>query len=340
MKEPSLKEWKELYAASTRFKEIESWDWISDSDVFGVQNPENGQIGYCCIMGELGEMFALAVYLGTEGLEGYLKISSGEILPGNMDALTIQECLMASFEDREFLQKPDLEMIKKIGLKFRGRNNWPLFRSYRPGYFPWHLTDSEARYLTLALGQATEVALRFKEDLDVLTPPRRGHFLVRVLEKNKWKDEWLKPAPLKREELVVGQVNEVRLEKIKRGVERQGGAWEADFFYSPSAVKEKGDERPYYPYTFLLVDKHSGFILATHIAKLMDDYGLEFQEKFLSTIENTKLLPSEVLVCKEEAYDLLEPITSKLGIELILVDELEMLEEARDAMFNFFDGME
>ena len=236
MKDPSLKEWKKMYEAAIRFKEIESWGWMSDSDVFGVQNPENGQIGYCCIMGELGEVLALAVYLGTSGLEGYLRISFGDILPGDIDLLTIQECLMASFEDRNFLKKPDLYMIKKLGLKFRGRNNWPLFRRYRPGYFPWYLTASEARYLALALQQATEVALRFREDLDVLVPPRRGQFLVRVLEKKKWKDEWLKPVPLQREEIVVGPVNEVRLRKIKRALGQQKGAWEADYFYSPNPI--------------------------------------------------------------------------------------------------------
>jgi len=135
-KSPSIQEWKELYDTAMEFKRIECWNWMWDSDIFGVQNPVNGEIGYCCIMGRAREHFALAVYLGTEGLGGYLKIRSGEVDASSIDALHLQKCLMASFEDREFLQQEDFQIITRLGLKFRGRDSWPLFRSYRPGYFP------------------------------------------------------------------------------------------------------------------------------------------------------------------------------------------------------------
>ena len=132
---PSIQEWKDLYDAAIEFKKMECWNWMWDFDIFGVQNPVSGEIS-CCVMGGVGELYALAVYLGTEGLEGYLKIRSEEISLSDIDMLHIQKCLMASFEDRNFLQKPDLQVVKKLNLKFRGRNLWPLFRSYRPGYLP------------------------------------------------------------------------------------------------------------------------------------------------------------------------------------------------------------
>jgi hypothetical protein len=113
MKEPipSLNEWKKLYEVAVAFKKLEPWEWMSERDIFGVQNPQTGEIGYCCIMGELGEMLAIAVYNGTEGLQGYLKIQKGIIKPGNPEALYIQDCLMLSFENRRAVQEEDIERL-------------------------------------------------------------------------------------------------------------------------------------------------------------------------------------------------------------------------------------
>jgi len=334
---PSLREWRALYRAAVEFKEIECWRWMYDSDLFGVQDPVSGEIGYCCIMGNLGELFALAVYLGSEGLEGYLKIQAGEILPGDtMEALTVQKCLMASFEDRGDLKKRDLQVIKELGLKFRGRNAWPLFRSYRPGYHPWYLTAREAVYLTLALEQAKEVALRFREDPELLTPAKENHCLVRVPERAgrgwRWRDEWLEPAPPEREEPVVEPPDEALLDEIRKRALVHRGTWEMDLFYFPGAVKE--GERPYYPQMLLWVNHHSGFILGFDMAK-PGEYGLGFAQRFAELVEDLRFLPQEVWVRREETFALLEPLAEGLGIELKWVERLPALEEAQDSLFEF-----
>ena len=48
--------WKALYQAAIEFKTIKPWTWLGEEQVFGVQNPANGKIGYCCILGG-GEEF-------------------------------------------------------------------------------------------------------------------------------------------------------------------------------------------------------------------------------------------------------------------------------------------
>ena len=103
---------------------------------------------------------------------------SGKIDPSPTDMIHLQKCLMVSFEDRKFLQKQDFQVINKLGLKFRGRNAWPSFRNYLPGYHPWYVISEEAKYLTIALHQAINVALRFKNDPRMLTPSMRNQYLV------------------------------------------------------------------------------------------------------------------------------------------------------------------
>ncbi|MEA1940272.1 MAG: transposase family protein, partial [Candidatus Caldatribacteriota bacterium] len=338
-KPPSIQEWKDLYEAAIQFKKMKCWDWMWDTDIFGVQNPVNGEIGYCCVMGGAGEHFALAVYQGSEGLYGYLSLQSG-IKPSLQDILSLQKLLMASFEDRDILQKEDIRLTKKIGLKFSGSDSWPLFRSYQPGFYPWYLTGEEARYLTLCLWQAIDVSLRFKDDPKKLTPSTGNRYLVRVPKKNKtglsWRDVWMEPFPLEKAEIIVEPVDEIRLEKIKRRIPDRQGVWEVDFFYYPNPIRDK-KERPYYPYITLWVDQYSGFILSHHLEKPAESMS-EFRRNFLKLAEKRKILPREILVKKEETLKLLEPIVSKLGINLRKVKKLEMLEEAQASMRGFAAG--
>ena len=337
---PAKADWQALYQAALEFKEIEAWTWMYDSDVFGVQDPATGEIGYCCIMGNLGEMFALAVYLGSEGLESYMRIASEPPLDPSeaFEELLLQKCLMASFGSIDELTKEDRQVIKRLGLKFRGRTAWPWFRSYRPAYHPWHITAEEARFLTLALQQAREVCLRFREDPALFEPSQEELWFVRVPEETSeglsWRDAWLEPAVLEEEELPDVPLDELRLARLKKAAQFMDAVWEMDFSLSPSAVHEKIGERPYYPYLTMTVDHRSGFIFGTDLASPGTHLD-EFPERFLALAERLKKLPTELWVIREEAYDLLEPLTSRLGIELYLVDELESLQEARTALGRF-----
>lgn len=337
IKPPSVPEWKDLYDAAVEFKKIGCWDWMLDNDIFGVKNPATGEVGYCCVMGRLGEHFALSVYLGAEGLEGHFKMRSGiSTSQSGFDMLQSQKCLMASFEDRNFLTEEDIKVIKMLGLKFRGSNSWPLFRNYLPGYYPWYINSEEAKYLTLALRQAIEVSLRFRDDPKMLTPKKGDQYLVRVPEKEKedfvWRDEWISQPKPEKKEFIPEPVDAKRMEKIRGMISRRRGIWEIDFSYFPGPVKDN-DERPYYPYAILWVEKNSGMILNAHITNAAG-YRSEFVEQFFKLAEGIECLPLEILVKREEAFKLLEPVASGLGIKLREVKNLTVLEEARESMFE------
>jgi hypothetical protein len=340
MKEPipSLNEWKKLYQAAIAFRKIEPWKRMSERDIFGVRNPKTGEIGYCCIMGELGEMLAIAVYNGTEALQGYLKIQKGIIKPGNPDALYIQDCLMLSFENKLSVQEDDLEIINDLGLKFRGKNVWPVFRSYKPGYFPWFLNRDEVLFMTVVLEQAVNICLEVQEGKRIGSSPKRNRYLVRTAEERgglmSWKDEWVEPATLKKKDGVVSEpVDEIRVQRLKNAATPVAAVWEIDFFYTPTPVSE--GERPFFPYAIMIMDHDSGFILDTHLAG-ETSRRKEFIDRFLCCIEETSSLPLEILVRKDEAAGFFQPYTSRLNIKLSKVKKLPNIDHARREMEKHF----
>ncbi|MBM2826028.1 MAG: hypothetical protein HW403_92 [Dehalococcoidia bacterium] len=327
-----------MYEAALAFKAVEPWRWMYDSDMFGVQNPVDGEIGYCSALGNLGEVFALVVYPGTEGLESCNEFAAGELDGDGDEAIAILNCLMVAFEDRGELEKRDLEVIRDLGHKFRGRKEWPIFRSYRPGYAPWYLTGDEVRFMTLALQQATEVCLRCEENKGILMAPQEDQLLVRLADKDgegyAWRDEWLAPEyPDEGEDSLEPLIDELRVERARRAVTRKEGIWETDFFPTPIYIQE--GERPYYPRMFLWVDRSAGLILEFYLAPPSE--GLTgFAESLLSAIEKSGSMPREIQVKRGEALALLSPLASLLGIRLSLRERLSLLEQAQQSLLERF----
>jgi hypothetical protein len=332
--QPSLKEWHALYRAAIDFWQIQPWNWVNDADLFGVKNPEDDEIGYCCVVGALGEFLGLVFYLGTEGLESYVKIQESQ--SPEEDVLSAGKCLVASFEDRKSLQKQDHDVIKRLGLKFRGAKSWPVFRSYEPGYYPWYLNQPQVRFLTLALQQAAEVSLRMRLNGNLLMNSEKGQYLIRVAEQSgadlHWKDEWLSPAPLERTKDEALVPDEIRLQRIKKKGLRPAGIWEVDFFQFPAPIQEGG--RPFFPLCLLIVDQDSGFVFGTHLES-KDRHGPEFLNQMLKVIEETAYLPQEIWVKREEVFQLFEVLVSRLGLKMKQVKKLNQLEYAKKSMNSF-----
>ena len=55
---PELDQKSRLYQAAKQVKELAPWEWMTEGDLFGVQNPETKEIGFVSVMGELGEHFS------------------------------------------------------------------------------------------------------------------------------------------------------------------------------------------------------------------------------------------------------------------------------------------
>jgi hypothetical protein len=68
-----LNEWKALYEIANRLRQSEPWRNLTDTDLFALQDPATQQIGLVSVLGNLGEVFAVQLYLPPEGLQFWLQ---------------------------------------------------------------------------------------------------------------------------------------------------------------------------------------------------------------------------------------------------------------------------
>ncbi len=329
---PTLEEWRRLYSAALAFKQEAPWEWMEEDELFGVRDPETDEIGYVSIMGILGEHLALGLYLGSEGLDGFWRMHLGG-LEGDPFLLLEVSQLQASFEDRETLDDQDREVIKSLGLKFRGRQAWPMFRSYVPGRAPWFLTPQQARFLTVALEQAMDVIHRLEKDPDLLEPEEEGQYLVRVLTERGWEDQWLVPPPTPMP--APPPVDTRRLATLREKLPRQAFTLEAELFAFPSYIRDGDDPRPYVPYALMVVEAQSGFLLGTELMLAQPSLDAVWEQtiaKFLDMVGRAGSLPQRIAVRDERLYNLLMPVAAGLGIQIKQSRRLPALEQARVAL--------
>ncbi|MDA8228091.1 MAG: hypothetical protein M0T74_10425 [Desulfitobacterium hafniense] len=337
MSKPTHEEWKALFEAAEAFKSAACWEWMYDDDIFGIANPETGEVAYCCIMGNAGEHFGIAGYLGAEGLDGLLGLLSGELDPEDFDNMFSHKCLMCSYENRAELAAEDLKNIKDLGLKFRGRNEWPLFRSYEPGKVPWFLSSEQCRFLTHILKEALEVSLRCQDEKEILEHATPLTFLTRVGQKHddgrvEWVDQYLTAETFNPQYASFSIQDEIRLRKLKTIKVNQQLIIEAATFYLPSPVKENG--RPYFPKVGVFIDHQSGMALSFDIVTDIETEGYKIIEKLISFIEQNQLKPAKILVELDETYYLLQDVCQQIGIILEQVEYLQFAQEFREEMFE------
>ena len=338
---PTKNEWKQLYTEAEQLFDLAPWQDLEEDDIFGVQNPETGQIGFVSIMGSLGEHLAIAVYLGEEAMYDFWLAHEQQVPPEQI--LEVPQ-LQASFEDRSELTPQDRSLIKSLGLKYRGRQAWPMFRSYRPGFVPWYLTGDEVRYLTHVLAQTRSVVQQLHETPDLLNPPDDITHLVRVSSTDPdgsvvWSDTMMQipPPEAPGQEIALNRemLNDVRELKSSQMI------LEVDFFLTPMQVQEKKDERPYFAYMLLVVDQNSGMIFGFETMgpnPSFSDMLANVPQAFLSILAKNKLRPRQIQVQSERTYSYLMPVCDLLQIEISLTHHLPFLEEAKSGMLGFLES--
>jgi hypothetical protein len=346
-KQPTDGQWKRLYELAAELKKLAPWGWMDETQIFGVENPDTKQIGFVSPMGMLGEHLSLGVYLGAEGLYGFWDYQTEGHEADPLALLEIPQ-LQVSFENRESVEKRDREVMSRLGLKFRGRQSYPLFRSIRPGFLPWFVTADEAQMLIYAIEQTLQVAPRVRENTELLNEDDNSETeneiaLVRVAEKRGgelvWRDEIRVIAPPNEMTFAVKLPTEL-IDELKSFPQAKNLVLEIALFRMPNPIGEKG-KRPYFPKMLMLADARNGMILGFQLLQPKDtdaENYLEIVRSVFAALEELETRPQEIRVAADALFDLLKGSSQELNIKLRQTDELPAIEAAQREMFGFFGG--
>jgi len=371
---PSHEEAKVLCSLAAQIKALAPWQWMQETDVFGVEDPDTGEIGFVSVMGNVGEYEAIAVYPGAEGIYEFIDF---QIDPSaTPDRLIEIPQVQLSFSEPKFLEKWDRDLLKTVGLKFSGTR--PQFRSYRPGFLPWFITLKEAHLLIHALTQTLELTRRFarqpvlfpddgdgetesflvrvsrQEDISPEINTSRGPGASRTEDASHNEDTSDKENVSRKEHTALvwaDQIREIRrpnrppikfsidwgLVKDLKSLPLSSLQLEADLFIGPGRIG-KPHERPLAMYMLMLADRHSGLVFG--LEALTAEHSLNtmhasIPETVANLLWQNKILPKQIIIRSDLVHRLLEPLEKELKIQLRRADKLPGIDKATRAMTQF-----
>ena len=151
-KEALLEQWKQLYEAATRIKELKPWEKLWDMDLIAVRSGAKEDTVFYSILGRGGDCYGIAVYEGYEGLNSFLMLPMQQSMNLKPEYVMFnQKNLTCYWGNREELTGKQRKLIKDLGYSYRGKNQWLYFLSFEPGYYPYNMDESAGFRIGIAL---------------------------------------------------------------------------------------------------------------------------------------------------------------------------------------------
>lgn len=181
---------------------------------------------------------------------------------------------MCYFGSRDELSSKELKVIKALGLKFRGKNEWIYSRAFETGYAPDILDETQVVQLTLVF-QQLYMALKYFIEGKVKVDFESGNILYRNYddESKLWltyEAQNIIPKRVRRTPVINDELLLVKLNKLK--VSRN--EIELDTLYLNFVINDKEFEKPFLGKLLIIADCKSrrGFgVVATEIRTLSKD---------------------------------------------------------------------
>lgn len=328
----NLKIWQELYTVTQRWNDIKPWKYVGSNDWIKISF-ENEESFYCTIMGQANNCIGVSIYLGDKGYSDLTSITTNPIDDSVTKYLMYdQTCLTFYMGDREEVPSQQKKIIKELGLKFRGRGNWPYFLSFKKRFFPYHINDNQAATLVKIMNKLIdimnayinqEIDIKFDEDEIINAYQNNNQWIYEPLCLPEVIDKF---SPVEIEDKDV-------LQQILLAPNNNHGLI-IDLTYLNISISDKNYPQPVNPLMFIVLDEESQTIIGTHMLNPEDDeisLVLSFLVDYI--LQNGK--PNRLFIRNPIIWAAIVDICEKNDIELIITP-LQMIDYIID---DFADSL-
>ncbi|MBQ7901949.1 MAG: hypothetical protein IJ365_08325 [Clostridia bacterium] len=327
-KEANIENWRKLYEIVNEIKEMKPWEYFWDMDIINLSDEDV----YISVLGRGGDTYGISVYEGEKGFDKFKLLAMQQQL--NISpymAMYMQDNLTCYWGDREELSKKQRDIIKELGYKYRGKNQWLYFMSHQTNYMPYNFDSDEVGRMTKymsKLKKALELYFKEKPQIDF-----EQEYILSYSDKEKKitsKKIYFYDFGFNGIQMAdnVDLVND--LKKLPKPL----GILEIDILPMFIAVNDKSYDRPANPAMCMIVDKKSGMVMASEMSTPETGIFRNFANTIIGTFFRYGL-PRRINICNSITGSLLEELCDILGIKLGYENELPAIEEAKESLMRF-----
>jgi len=334
---PTFEAMKTLFVRAGEVYRRQPWDDMQEVDLVMFEHPISGEPCFCSVVGAMGESLAVQVYIGVDSYSWFRDIHAGAKVSFG-DFLANQYSVFVNFVRPDELEVDDRELAKWMKHPLDKNTAAPVFRTIRPGYHPWFMTESEARILVQGLEALLAVRGVRSENADVDFWSEDGVYpLVRRISEEEKAVEYsvqcVEPPAKPAKKRKVPQLDQPRIESILRQRLPSAGILEVDHFYGAGMIGEEHERKACFRLS-IAIDSKSGFAFPPQVCRPQDDTGDLLQDAVLKAIEMKRTLPVEIHVLRQDFKTLLAPIAKALAVPIKVKKSMPALEFAKSELEN------
>ncbi len=296
---------KKTYEEAQKIADLQPWTFIEESEVFAIEHPESHVLYFVQVIGKTQPMLGIQISKGYEAylrLQEWLKLGDTAIKANKLALYTLHY-------NSEPLPEIDQQHLESSGITESPACGWPRFKDFTPEFLPWHPDDEDFLILQILLPQIRLLLQLAEPNPSLLSSPEGC--LIRRSQKGIWHNEVQNLMPEEHEKLSYLRPEDPHI--LMQLPQNPSAAFEAVMELSTVPFQTQPDQRPFYPWIFLLIDAADGQLLDYRLTARKEHFA-SVSQGVVEALGKAGYRPGEILTADSFTQVLVSGVCQEIGI--------------------------